>query len=97
MLSQLTAAIVEGAADMGVVIEGPNFNLVAVDDNPRDRAIICPIKGEGLGAAGLGNYVSDHPAMNYRHYFLVWVRCMNALESGHYARIQCLPALGTWN
>lgn len=79
MLSQLTTAIVEGAADMGIVIEGPNFNLVAVNDNPRDRAIICAIKGEGLRATGLGDYVSDHPAMNYRHHFLVWVRCVNAL------------------
>ena len=77
MLSQLTTAIVEGTVHMGIVIKSAYLNLVAVYNNPRDRAIVRAIKGEGLRATGLGNNMPNNPAMNYGHYFLVWVRFVN--------------------
>ena len=76
-LSQLTAAIVKGATHMGIVIKSSNLNFVAVNNDARDRAIICAIKGEGLRATGLGNDVPNNPAVNHSNYFLVWVRFVN--------------------
>ena len=52
MLSQLTTAIVEGTVHVGIVVKSAHLNLVAVNNNPRDRAVIRAIKSEGLGATG---------------------------------------------
>lgn len=79
MLSQLTTAIVEGTVHVGIVVKSAHLNLVAVNNNPRDRAVIRAIKSEGLGATGLSNNMPNNPAMNDSHHFLVGVRLVNAL------------------